>query len=297
MYDKKQISLKPHVIDNNPKKSNQESLFQLLKKGWIRENRAAVQCYIQTPAGYKFSENNKYATFDRCKSWLFVNKNGGALPRPKDFFLPVEQNECWIKYIPNSTLIPEDKADMTTGNYPENLLLGYGPNDCGYYAGALAGDKKSWSTGDIFRGMKDKQTGKTIFREPHDTALTDQREGAAPEIGESYFIWPPSGVRLSYRGAVHHVATVVAKDGADRITSEADCGEKRVVPYFEMYGTKNTTPQEKEQTFLYRNCSYFNSADTNEEYLRDPEHPGKLGYTWKSTYSKKPDARVGVLKV
>lgn len=216
---------------------------------WINRNNS-VQFYTENN-GIKVSENNKYATNDNNKNVLYLNNRIANVPRPlpNEFFYRSEHNEFYDTYVPNTDLVSGQSVDSQQ-NYPPMLLIYYGANDCGYYAGALANNNKNWQDGAGFKSMKIKEKDKGMH--------------AASNIGEAYYIYPTvSDNDRDYTGARHHVATVVAQDGADRITSEADCGDNRTKPYFEMYGTKTETKFETSQTFAWRYKGYFNSKDSN----------------------------------
>ena len=68
-----------------------------------------------------------------------------------------------------------------------------------------------------------------------DKAEFSQGENANPSIGETYAIAPQS--RVVIQGCYFHIATVVAKDGNETITCEADAGTQRAEPVFDMYET------------------------------------------------------------
>lgn len=240
----------------------------VFENNWINRNNS-IQRYTENN-GFKISENNQYAITDSEKQALYLNKKIENVPppSPKNFFKIIEQTNSFDKYQPNAKLISGEPTDVQ-GNYPPTFFFHDGPNDCGYYAGALANDNFNWDDGAGFKLMKDKNVS-------HNGTLTDRGMNADPNIGEAYFIYPsvPDAER-NYTEARHHVATVVAQDGADRITSEADCGDKRTMPDFEMYGTKQNTEQEKMQTFLGKHKWYFNS--------------------WRSNFLDRYDAKVAVL--
>lgn len=207
----------------------------------------SIQLYRQCNNRYKISENCNYATDDENKHLLYLNNIQKAQPPvPYDFFIKIGQERDCDIYQPKATLI----SGRNQYDYSLQLPPYYGANDCGYYAGALAYNTANWQRGEGFRGMRCNEMDLGVC--------------AAPTIGEAYFIRPSVIDKYrSYTEARHHVATVVAQDGTDRITSEADCGDQRPVPYFEMYGTKTEMDFEKEQTFAWRNKRYFNSKVSN----------------------------------
>lgn len=222
----------------------------------IQISRKGVMQYYITNQNFKISENNQYATDDSQKDKLYVNKRIPNIPPPEpmSYFKKTEQT-YFDTYEPKAELLSGKL--VCNGYYPVSLFP-EGPNDCGYYAGALADNSLFWNCGRGFRTMMDKTTGGIINNRD---SLNDEGYNATPDIREAYFIYPPaSDDRQKERGASHHVATVVAKDGADRITSEADCTDNRIRPYFEMYGTKSNTDVERKQTFLNRHGYYFNSS-------------------------------------
>lgn len=69
-----------------------------------------------------------------------------------------------------------------------------------------------------------------------------QNSHANPIIGQSYTTVPKTVGMALTKGCRFHVATVVAKDGSDTVTCEADAGDHgRTEPVFDMYSTDPTS--------------------------------------------------------
>ncbi|MFN5047849.1 DUF4157 domain-containing protein [Roseateles sp.] len=219
---------------------------------------------------YRISEGSRYAVpkAGGNKNQLYVHERlGGTPPSPDRFFVKSGTDGPWSIYTPKA------RFDAEVPDGPGTTFKGQ--NDCGFYAGALATNTTDWSSGHGMGALKDTGTGKAVGgSQTRDQDLTDLGHGSDPGLGEAYFIWPNPKTRdedRNYTKAAHHVATVVATDGGDRITSEADCGDDRKAPLFGIYGTK-----EPSQTFLTRNAWYFSSTgqtDARVGKLSTQPHP------------------------
>lgn len=108
-----------------------------------------------------------------------------------------------------------------------------------------------------------------------------QNEATNPDVGEAYFMGrtrkftEAQEKRLREQGECrHHVAAVIAKDGSDNITCEADAGKKDAnEPVFDMYGTKTKTDDEKAQTFHFTYRELYSSEGVKEI----PDHEAVTG--------------------
>lgn len=205
------------------------------------------------------SENQKYILNDKYKTILGVRK-GTEPPVPASFFKKVQSG---IEYNGNQYDVFESNINLNTTS--GNSM----PNDCGLYASALSHSRtmSSWSQ---YLNMYDKNSFRRLFAELHDYNLCNVGKKARPNIGEAYFIWPsnPNDPMRIDKRCNHHVATVVAVDESDRITSEADAGDPyRKKPYFEIYGTEQNTFYDR----YFRNFSSYRTLVHNDQLPRVAE--------------------------
>lgn len=132
-------------------------------------------------------------------------------------------------------------------------------NDCLGLAEKLAGSTKMASGRAEFRAPGSGGGGGKLFGHSYSqNTKIAQDDGwhedanTNPAIGEAYAIAPtvePGETGISE--APYHVAAVIAKDGTDNITLEADAGTSRKRPLFDMYDTQppNKRVDAKSKTF------------------------------------------------
>ena len=129
-------------------------------------------------------------------------------------------------------------------------------NDCYEFATKLAHEiaGKTFPTSgpsfmNVVCGGKTTAVQFAVISKPKDTdtAAADGDYGvfalnktANPTIGQAYTTVPKSGAKIT--SCNFHVATVVATDGNDRVTCEANAGDAtRTEPVFDMYSTDRTS--------------------------------------------------------
>jgi hypothetical protein len=170
-------------------------------------------------------------------------------------------------------------------------------NDCLGLAEKLARSTKVGSARAEFRAPGLDGTDGKVFGHSYvqNTEIAQdsnwfEDDEANPAIGEAYAIAPtvvPGGGGVDE--APYHVAAVVAKDGADNITLEADAGANRSRPLFDMYDTQpeGTRADKSSKTFHEVYVKGFT-------YSREEDAPGGGKKRKKVTTAYGPST--GVLK-
>lgn len=194
-----------------------------------------IQCYTRR-SPYKTSENRNFRTLIDDTNRL--DKKAGVTTIIDDLLAETGTVGKYKSYKYNAIL---------RGNARQGIVRNF-INDCGFFSDFLM-------TRDV-----------TALAEGYDShtktgAGTD--EDADPLAGEAYFMQsnPEANIDLS---CVHHQATVIAQDGGDNITCEANAGVVLREPIFDMYGT-----EVHEQTFHRRFKDSYGDEDnpaTTEVY-------------------------------
>lgn len=193
--------------------------------------RQPAQLYTSA-GGKKISAGANYYRKDADDEKLFV-KTGAALGARGGQIVATGATENY------------SGATYTAYHYYADDSGGF-VNDCLDLGEKLAGSTKVNSARAEFRapgsgGADGKLFGHT---DAQNTEIAkdsgwSQNEDANPAIGEAYAIAPtvvPGGGDVDE--APYHVAAVIAKDGIDNITLEADAGTARSRPLFDMYDTQ-----------------------------------------------------------
>lgn len=211
-----QLFAKNKVINNKSIQPSENNPFQL----------------VSVKSLYKISSNANYRTKKQDSNYL-----GAKLEATKP--------------VPQSLIKPSGKK---TNEYYEFKFDGEDfKNDCLNFAQKLGLTIANRSLHEILRvklGDMETNVGFAINKlpvepnfigNPNSTDIADkdgfdQGNRANPSIGQTYAIVPKTGAIVD--GCVFHISTVVAKDGTDTITCEADAGNKgATAPIFDMYET------------------------------------------------------------
>lgn len=211
---------------------NRATAAHKLKEAALFSARAPIQ-RVRAGRTYKTSENENYRTQIKDANYLGV-KPGAAAPQP-------------------AALITA--TGNRTSGYNEYRFNAPGfVNDCLQFAQRLTNTLAGKHLNPHSRiALSDGTVTNIAFAVPHppvpgtftsnqaargtfDTGAGQFGQNAAtnPAIGQSYAIIPQDPVPL---GCVFHIAAVVAKDGTDNITCEADAGTPRIEPVFDIYST------------------------------------------------------------
>ena len=243
-------------------------------------SRAAANSPVQgifEHAGIRFTEGAKYGIprDDRAK---LLARPDSAPPQPDDFFkvsgdraveMPAAPSE--EKKIGKEDAEKEKSAIIKFSIFESTKKFGEGsgqPNDCGMYANALAFGKESWDKetrlAEHLEGMtKPGEQGDHAQYDPGDKKTND---ALSLEVGDMYRIdWDQPDKKPGEKCA-HHVATVVARDGEDHVTSEAHADLKDPKPIFELYGTTKNT-------FWMAYHEYFSSIQMGEPFASKFQNP------------------------
>ena len=200
---------------------------------------AVVQRFTKS-GNRKFSENEEYVTNSANEDILYVLPTATA-PSPSALIIAKGAQKK----------IKGTDYDEYHYNPGRNFV-----NDCLAFAENLARDTDVSSTRAEFRAQGDRPGGTDRLFGQNDSQNTDialgssaQNETANPGIGEAYAI--VRSVLPAVGETPYHVAAVVAKDGADNVTLEADASVPgRLSPVFDMYLTVATASSKKrKQTF------------------------------------------------
>lgn len=201
--------------------------------------QAVFQMYSIDERGFKLSDNSKYGT-DGLSNRLFYS-DSAPFPEPQELFENLDDQDGWH--------ICRYKAEVFE-------------NDCGDFASALMSgnldymdEEKSKSLSDFHPIDRNKQLHTGIDVRESEVKegencnfldlLTSKKDNkkyawnkdAAPDIGKAYFA---ARTTKEYKGCPYHVAAVVATDGKDRITCEADASNEELgEPVFDMYSVTN----------------------------------------------------------
>lgn len=190
--------------------------------------RQPAQLYTSA-GGKKLSASGNYYVKDGDDTKLFV-KTGAALGARGGQIVATGATET------------HSLATYTAYHYYADDSGGF-VNDCLGLAEQLARSDKAPSARAEFRAPGTGGAGGKLFGDTHakNTEIAQDAgwygdEAANPAIGEAYAIAPT--VEPEVGEAPYHAAAVIAKDGTDNITLEADAGTVRSRPLFDMYDTQ-----------------------------------------------------------
>lgn len=215
-------------VKNNGLSLQDNRLFCLQQKNLIQTIKASkkniLQCYtLSRFKGYKISESENFRTCCKNDENIIDKKDGVNTT--------IDEYLQRIKKIP-FTNYSRYKFRVNDDGGNTNFV-----NDCGFFSLFLmSGDRKYLD----FSRRK--------------VNITDKER---PDLGEGYFMRKTINDDNKCR---HHAAAVIAKDGGDDITCEADVSKALVEPFFNMYGTEKPG-----QSF----------HDVNKSYFGDDDHPAK----------------------
>jgi hypothetical protein len=220
-----------------------------------------------------YTQNAVYGIPLLNPSSLYVKK-GDAGPVPPGYFqtdseielpiplpvVPVKEGLPVEEKKGDAAERPKIKFDIYESRYTFNNEGPLRPNDCGMYAQALALNKETWvketGLGEHLTGLTKPQTNADQY-DPSEPATADN---LSLDVGNTYRIDWDNALKKPAEKSAHHVATVVAKDGEDHVTSEADAGENLVKPRFAMYGTTSNT-------FWQKHHEYFTGVDKKPPFV------------------------------
>jgi hypothetical protein len=190
---------------------------------------AVVQRYTKA-GGKKISAGAKYYIEDVDQSKLYV-KTGAALGNHGG------------QIVNAGVAIVYNGANYTPYHYYADDSAGLFVNDCLNLAEQITGNTKTESTRPETRapntgGANGKLFGNTLV---DNTIIANnyawsEGEDANPNIGEAYATVPT--VKPVKGEGRYHAAAVIAKDGTDNITIEADSGVNLSRPIFDIYDTQ-----------------------------------------------------------
>lgn len=216
-----------NIVDNRPSSIQMTKTIQSI-------NLVPIQCYRQGTT-YNTSTNGIYRTFIVDDNMLDIKKGTGKPPLIAPYLEPNGSVSGFERYKFKAT-----PYDETTGE-------GNFVNDCGFFARFLMTGNKDALKGAALTHSKADPSQK-LFRSITSTGAPN--EMANPAIREAYFMGKDPSFRSTCR---HHAAAVVAKDGGDNITCEANAAaEGAEAPIFDMYGT-----EDRSQTFYEKQKGNF----------------------------------------
>ena len=191
-----------------------ETIFQRKQK--TSQLSSIIQKYSESTR-FKTSDNNQYRVDKAGKDEVGV-KDGATIPSPTN--LMTNTGNTWYGY----------KRYQYSGQYE---------NDCLQFAQRLAREIAGLNNGEMFKVNIAGIPMNFAVNGSHTQAADanfGQNSATNPAIGEAYSTVPKTGAVLA--GCSFHIAAVVAKDGSDNITCEADAGDVgRTTPVFDMYET------------------------------------------------------------
>ncbi|WP_343721651.1 hypothetical protein [Herbaspirillum seropedicae] len=228
-----------HFVDNRPQMQSQARMIQRMhghEPGQPSSNKRGVTQLLKVGTLYKNSDRGWYRTKKANDNYVGVNRPDAANPQP----------DTWI----TST------GGVTSGFHAYEFDAPYFVNDCLQFAKRLGYMISGLPPQDHHRlkavignipgtvnfAIKENGGSSANKLADGDHGLFAQNSHANPIIGQSYTTVPKTrGMHLT-DGCRFHVATVVAKDGSDTVTCEADAGDHgRTEPVFDMYSTDPTS--------------------------------------------------------
>jgi hypothetical protein len=247
----------------------------LLKSKSVRQNNDSPVQGMFEEDGIKYSENIKYGIPNDDLKILLVKANA-LPPQPLQHFQKINELSKEVKAQPTQEeqiweneggKTPVIKFDVYSSNKKLNdAKHDLQPNDCGMYANALALDKKTWGKEREIKEHLKGMNGPTDDSEQYDANDIKSKDNLSLDIGDMYRIDWDDVHNKPIEKSAHHVSTVVAKDGEDHVTSEADAGEKLEAPIFRMYGTKTNT-------FWQTHHEYFSANNQKKPFVSKFQNP------------------------
>lgn len=207
---KKQHRASLSLQDNRPAAIQLRKTIQAIQAS---SNRLSpIQCYTKGIT-YKTSDNENFRTCINDTNLL--DKKTGATTSIDNLLVRIGTVNGYQRYQYNTHLRKNTKKGIE-----RNFV-----NDCGFFSDFL---------------MTLDTTALAGRGNPHVKAGTGTNDAADPLAGEAYFMQGNTEANIDL-GCVHHQATVIAKDGGDNITCEANAGARLTAPIFDMYGTAEET--------------------------------------------------------
>lgn len=201
---KKQHRASLSLQDNRPAAIQLRKTIQAIQAS---SNRLSpIQCYTEGST-YKTSDNRNFRTC--IDDTNLLDKKTGATTSIDDLLVQIDTVSGYKRYRYNTT------------PYNRRTRQGNFVNDCGFFSDFL---------------MTRNTTALAEGYDSHVKAGTGTNDAANPLAGEAYFMQGNTEANIDL-GCVHHQATVIAKDGGDNITCEANAGARLTAPIFDMYGT------------------------------------------------------------
>lgn len=216
-----------NIVDNRPSSIQMAKTIQSI-------NLAPIQLYF-VGRNYNTSTNGIYRTSIADNNMLDIKKGTGKPPLIDPYLKYNGSVSGFERYIFDA--IPYNKR-TGEGNFV---------NDCGFFAAFLMTGNKDALKGAVLTHSKADPRQK-LFNSITSTNAPNMR--ANPALSEAYFMGKNPASTIE--GCPHHAAAVVAKDGGDNITCEANAGEELDAPIFDMYGTV-----EQSQTFYEKQKGGF----------------------------------------
>ena len=205
---------------------------------------------------YVFSANNQYAIKRTgLNQTLYVDRANRAGVVPGDFFKESggtakintasgnpDANGTVFKKLEPKARLTERENESPQWRYPDY----HGPQDCVAYARALVADDRDWGNRAAPQPayFRDGAGARPVFDYQGDTTLNAGVASNNAVAGEMMYITQRGygTVNQGHLGDYNfHGATVIARDGADQIVSEACVGTNRQIPNFYIYGTAANT--------------------------------------------------------
>jgi hypothetical protein len=245
----------------------------------LDNNSTAQAMFIED--GVKYSQNANYGIPLDAIHQILCNKKA-LPPSPIKHFEKINEVTKEISPSPSKEeqvwegeggkTLPSINFDVYQSNKKFNdSKAPQQPNDCGMYANALAHNKETWvkeeKPGEHLEGMiKPSEIDKKEGNSQYDPQEEGSKDNLSLDVGDMYRMdWDQPKDKPEEKCG-HHVATVVAKDGEDHITSEADAGLKLQTAAFKMYGTT-------ENTFWQTHNTYFTAGNQGPPFVSKYQNP------------------------
>lgn len=251
-YGRKQNKLECRILaaQDTPKRHQLKEIVD------NRRSLHPVQCYTLMCSGkVKMSDNKKYSTWVSDTNELHVHGDAPP-PQPADLF---KSGKSYHSNL-SGKMAQVYRYDTDKGFY----------NDCGSFAEFLmSGDSKYLDP--ECEETRMESSGIRLAEHVSFTGALRKTEGlmqdedASPGIGEAYFM---GRTRESSSGCNYHFAAVVANDGSDNVTCEANAGAEKREPCFDIYGTSK-----KGQTFFDTYSSAYSSGSRYPAFATTAHYP------------------------
>lgn len=221
-----------------------------------------IQRY-KKPSGKKVTENDDYFVRNNSTNLLYV-KQGATAPASASLIVATGSTA-------NHASDTYDEYQFDPG---KNFV-----NDCLGFAENVARDTDTDSVRPEFRAVNDRPMGTDRLFGQTDSQNTDiangswaEDENTDPAIGEAYAI--TRSVDPIDGETPYHVAAVIAKDGTDNVTIEADASDiGRTEPVFDIYGT---VPPGKRTKSKKNSLTFYETYEGGYTSERGPKKKRKL---------------------